>query len=76
MNSGTFSLDNLLSQTFHNRGLANPSLAQKNRVGLGAAAKDLDEPFDLVLAADDRVQSLPGGRSRSDRGQKLSEQVC
>ena len=44
-----------LRQTFDNGRLADAGLAQQHRIVLRAAAQDLDDPLDFVLAADDRV---------------------
>ena len=48
--------DDLLGQALDDRGLADPRLAQQDRVVLGAAREDLDHALDLAGATDDRVQ--------------------
>ena len=47
--------DDALGQALGDRGLADAGIADIERVVLGAAAKDLDGPLDLLLAADQRV---------------------
>src|SRR5439155_1302105 len=49
-------LGNLLRQPFDDGGLAHARFAKQHRVVLGAPAKDLNNPLDLVAAPDDRVQ--------------------
>ena len=44
-----------LGQAFDDGRLAHAGFAEQHRVVLGAAAENLDDPLDLVLAADDRV---------------------
>ena len=41
--------------------LPTPGLADEDRVVLGAAGQDLDDPLDLLLAADDRVELALAG---------------
>ena len=53
---GHVAFDDALGQTFHDGGLADARFADQGRVVLGAAGQDLDDAFDLHLAADDRVQ--------------------
>ena len=53
---GDFLRQDALCQAFHDGGLADAGLAQEDGVVLGAAAQDLDEALDLVLAADHRVE--------------------
>jgi hypothetical protein len=48
--------DDHLGQALDDRGLADAGLTEENRVVLLAAAEDLDDAFDLVLTADDRVE--------------------
>ena len=50
-----------LGQAFDDRRLADAGLADEDRVVLGAAREDLDQPLDLAAAADDRVE-LAGAR--------------
>ena len=53
--------DDLLGQPFDDGRLAHAGLADQNRVVLGAAGEDLDDPLDLLLATDDRIElGLPG----------------
>ncbi len=49
-------LDDALSQPFDDRRFADPRLAQQDRVVLGAAREDLDDPLDLGVAADQRIE--------------------
>ena len=51
-----------LGQTFGDGGLAHAWLADEHGVVLGAAAEHLDDPADLVVAADDRVELAPAGQ--------------
>src|SRR5207302_623225 len=44
------------AQPFDDRGLADPGLADEDRVVLGATREDLDDAADLVVAADHRVE--------------------
>ena len=46
----------LLGYAFGYGGLANARLADQDRVVLGAAAQDLEDPSDFVVPAYDRVQ--------------------
>ena len=48
--------DDALGQAFRDRGLADPRLADEDGVVLRAAAQDLDDAADLLVAPDDRVQ--------------------
>ena len=59
--SGTSPADDPLGQALDDGGLADAGLADQGRVVLGAARQDLDDPLDLLLAADDRVE-LAGAR--------------
>ncbi len=61
---GNFLLDYLLGQAFDDGGLAYARLADKGGIVLLAAAKDLDKPFDFLLAADDGVQLALAGQGR------------
>ena len=54
--SGTSPFDDAVREAFGDRGLADAGLADERRVVLGAAREDLDDPLDLLLAADDRVE--------------------
>jgi len=48
--------DDHLGEAFDDGGLADAGFAEQNGVVLLAAAEDLDDAFDLVLAADDRIE--------------------
>ena len=48
--------DDALRQAFHNRGLADPGLADQHRVIFRAARQHLDHAADLLVAPDDRVE--------------------
>ena len=50
-----------LGEPFDDRRLADARFSDQNRIVLGAAAENLNHPFDLVFPSDDRVEfSLPG----------------
>jgi hypothetical protein len=49
--------DDPLGQALDHRGLADPGLADQDRVVLGPAGQHLDHPPDLGVAADDRSRS-------------------
>ena len=51
----------LLGKALDDGSLADASLTQENRIILGAAAEDLNDAFDLVFAADDRVHLTLAG---------------
>ena len=46
-----------LGEAFDDGGLADAGFAEQHRIVLGAAAEDLDDALDFVLAADDRIDS-------------------
>jgi len=46
----------LLCQPFDDRGLSNPCFTEQHWVVFGPPAEDLNHPFDLVLATDDRIE--------------------
>ena len=48
--------DDPVGEALRDRGLADAGLADQRRVVLRLAAEDLDDPLDLLLAADDRVE--------------------
>ena len=48
--------DDFLGEAFGDGGLADAGLADQNRIVLGAAAKNLDDAFDLVGPPDDGIQ--------------------
>ncbi len=54
-------VDDALGQAFDDGGLADPGLADQYRVVLGAAGKDLDDPADFVVTADDRIELALAG---------------
>jgi len=49
-------VDDALRQPLDDGRLADPRLADEGRVVLGAPAQDLDDPLDLLLAADHRIE--------------------
>ena len=53
--SGTSPADDALGEALRDGGLADARLADERRVVLGAPRQDLDDPLDLLLAADDGV---------------------
>src|SRR5581483_3457896 len=53
---GDVALDAPLGEAFDDRGLADAGLADQDRVVLGTARQDLDDPPELVVAADHRVE--------------------
>ena len=60
--SGTLLRDDHLGQAFDDGGLADARFAQQHRVVLLPAAEDLDDAFDFVLAADDRIELALAGQ--------------
>src|SRR5262249_3207571 len=48
--------DDALAEPFGDSGLADAGLTDQHRVVLGAAAQDLDDAADLLVAPDDRVE--------------------
>ena len=60
-NSGTFPVDDELGQPLDDGRLADAGLAEQHRIVLLPAAENLNDAFDLVGSADDRVElALPG----------------
>ena len=58
---GNVAVDDHLGEPLDDGRLADAGLAEQHGIVLGAAAEDLDDALDFVLAADDRVQlALPG----------------
>ena len=58
---GHVAADDALGKAFDDGRLADAGFAQQHRIVLGAAAEDLDRPFDFALAADHRIElALPG----------------
>ena len=61
-------IDDALGQTFDDRGLADPGLADQNRVVLGAARQHLDGATNLFIATDHRIDlALAGSLSEVAR---------
>ena len=54
---GNVALGDLLRQAFDDGGLADAGFAEQHGVVLGAAAENLDDALDFVLAADDGSSS-------------------
>jgi hypothetical protein len=54
-------LDDPAGEPLDDRGLADPGLADQHRVVLGAADEDLDDPSDLLVPADHRVELAVAG---------------
>ena len=68
---GDVAVDDHLGQALDDRRLADPRLAEQDRVVLGAPRQHLDHALDFILAADDRIKlALP-----SQVGQVASERV-
>ena len=59
---GDVALDDPVGQALDDGGLAHAGLADQHRVVLGAPRQDLDDPPDLLVAPDDRVQLPVAGR--------------
>ena len=58
---GHVAADDALGQALDDGGLADARLADEDRVVLRPAAEDLDDPPDLVVAADDRIELAGAG---------------
>ena len=58
---GNVAFDDAPSQPLDDGGLAHPGLADEHRVVLGAPGEDLDDPTDLLVAADHGVELLAAG---------------
>ena len=56
--------DDPMGQALGDRGLADARLADERRVVLRPARQDLDDPLDLLLAADDRIELARRARPR------------
>ena len=69
--SGTLPLAISWAKPFNNRRFAHASFAEQHRIVLGAAAEDLDDAFDLVLAADDRIHFAFAGNLRQVPAERL-----
>jgi hypothetical protein len=66
--------DDPLGEAFDDRRLADPRVADQDRVVLGPPREDLDHPADLLVAADDRVElagSRIGGQVAAELLQRL-----
>ena len=50
------SRDDLLGKSLRNRGLADPSLPDQDRIILAATAENLDDPLDFLRPADDGIE--------------------
>ena len=61
-------VDDLLRQPFDDRGLADAGLADEDGVVLGAAAEDLLDALELVLAPDQRIELVLHRRLGRGRG--------
>ena len=61
---GHVALDDAAGQALDDGGLADARLADEHGVVLGAARQHLDDPADLLVAADDRVDLAGAGRPR------------
>ena len=58
---GDVAADDAMGQALGDGRLADAGLADQGRVVLGPAGQDLDDPLDLLLAADDRVELAQAG---------------
>ena len=58
---GDVAADDAMGQALGDGRLADAGLADERRVVLGPAAEDLDDPLDLLLAADDRIELAQAG---------------
>ena len=54
-------LDNALGQTLRDGGFADPGLAHQQRIVLASAAQHLDDPFEFLLPAHERVDAASLG---------------
>src|ERR1035437_3243477 len=61
---GYILIDDPLSKAFDYRSLTDPRFADQYRIVFGPAAKDLDDPLHLGVAADKRVKTALGGLDR------------
>ena len=59
--SGTSPSTTRWARPFDDGGLAHAGLADQDRVVLGPATQHLDDPTDLVVSADDRVELAGAG---------------
>ena len=58
---GDVALDDAAGEALDDRGLADAGLADQHRVVLGAAGEHLDDPADLLVAPNDRVELAGAG---------------
>ena len=58
---GDVAVDDAVGQALDDGRLADAGLADEDRVVLGPAGQDLDDPADLLVAADDRVELAVAG---------------
>src|SRR5207253_7278179 len=56
-------LDDPVREALGDRGLSYARLADERGIVLGAPAQDLDDPLDLLLATDDRIELAQIGRA-------------
>ena len=61
---GDVALDDAARETFDDRGLADAGLADEHRVVLRAPRQHLDDPADLLVAPDDRIDLARRARPR------------
>ena len=61
---GHVALDDAAGEALDDGGLADAGLADEHRVVLGAARQHLDDPADLLVAPDDRVELARRGPPR------------
>ncbi len=59
---GDVAVDDELGQALDDGGLADAGLAEQHGVVLGAAAEDLNDAFDFVGPADDRIELALAGQ--------------
>ena len=62
-------------EPFGERGLADAGVADEDRIVLAAAAEDFERAFELVAAADQRIELArlgPGGQAGGVRGQRIA----
>src|SRR5581483_1072536 len=72
---GHVTLHDAVREALGDGGLADARLSDERRVVLGAAAQDLDDALDLLLAADDRIELLRLGH-RGEVHAELIERRC
>ena len=72
---GDVSAHDALGQPLHDRGLADPRLTDEDRVVLGPAREHLDDPPDLFVPADDRIEPGAAGQRGQIAGVALERLV-